>query len=408
MMERQRLRESVWGYAVAVGATAAIIAFWLALPGVWGEHIPFSMFLLSVGGASLVGGFGPGMLAVVLGGVSALYLGVPRFTWTLQDRADWALFAIFAVNGPLAALVCARLRQTMRALRVASAEIERAAREKESGLEQQVRHADRLATVGKLASGVAHELGTPLAVVGGRAKRIVRSAPPPETGDDARIIVEQADRMAVIIRQLLDFARRRGAVKAPADVGALARSTLGLLAPFAAKRGVALRVDDRTDAAPIAVDAGQLQQALTNLIMNGVQAMSAGGELSVAIERARLTPPAAVGGPEAEYVLLRVVDQGAGIQPEHLAHVFEPFFTTKDVGEGTGLGLSVAHGIVAEHAGWIDVASQPGAGATFTVHLPASGSFCRSEATPSIASPQTSPPRPPARLPRDPIAGLGM
>jgi signal transduction histidine kinase len=77
-----------------------------------------------------------------------------------------------------------------------------------------------------------------------------------------------------------------------------------------------------------------------------------------------------VGGPEAEYLLLRVEDHGDGILPEHLPHVFEPFFTTKDVHEGTGLGLSVAYGIVAEHGGWIDVASTPGAGATFTVHLP--------------------------------------
>jgi signal transduction histidine kinase len=371
MMERGRLREALLGHGVALGATAAIVGAWLAIPAGWGEHIPFSMFLLSVGAASLVGGFWPGMLAVALGAAMAVYVGTPRFVWALHAPADWILFAIFAVNGPLVALVCARLRQTLRVLRLAIAEIERVARVKESGLEEQIRHADRLSTVGKLAAGVAHELGTPLAVVSGRAKRIVRSGPPAETGDDARIIVEQADRMAAIIRQLLDFARRRGAVKAPADVGALARSTIGLLAPFAAKRGVMLRVDDASDATPIAVDAGQLQQALTNLIMNGVQAMSRGGELRVAIERARLTPPAAVGGAEASYLVLRVVDQGVGIQPEHVAHVFEPFFTTKDVGEGTGLGLSVAHGIVAEHGGWIDVASEPGAGATFTVHLPA-------------------------------------
>jgi len=371
-MERQRVREAAWGYGVAVVATATIVTLWLAIPAGWGERVPFSMFLLSVGAASLVGGFGPGLLAVALGAAAALYLGVPRFVWALHSRADWVLFAIFAVNGPLAALVCARLRRTLRDLRRASAEIERVGREKASGLTQQLRHADRLNTVGKLASGVAHELGTPLAVIDGHAKRIVRRTPPPDTAHDARVIVEQAARMAAIIRQLLDFARKRGAVRAPADVGALSRDTLRLLEPLAAKRGVVLRVDDAGGETRISVDAAQIQQVLTNLVMNGLQAMPGGGELRVAIEHARRTPPPWIGGGEAEYLLVRVVDHGAGIAPEHLPHVFEPFFTTKDVGEGTGLGLSVAHGIVAEHDGWIEATSELGAGATFTVYLPTS------------------------------------
>jgi two-component system NtrC family sensor kinase len=236
----------------------------------------------------------------------------------------------------------------------------------------QLRHADRLSTVGKLASGIAHELGTPLNVVGGRAKRILRRAVPPDTGEDARIIVEQTDRMAAIIRQLLDFARRRGAARAPADVAGIARDVLRLLAPIAAKREVTLELDDGGAAARVPVDAGQIQQALTNLVMNGIQAMPRGGELRVAITRARATRPPPGEGPEAEYLVVRVRDAGEGIRPEHLPHVFEPFFTTKDVGEGTGLGLSVTYGIVAEHGGFIDVESEPGRGATFTVHLPAS------------------------------------
>jgi signal transduction histidine kinase len=105
--------------------------------------------------------------------------------------------------------------------------------------------------------------------------------------------------------------------------------------------------------------------------MNGIQAMPEGGDLRVAIDRERVAPPPPIGGPEAGFVRLRVVDRGQGIAPEQIAHVFEPFFTTKDVGEGTGLGLSVAYGIVAEHKGWIDVESEPAKGATFTVHLPA-------------------------------------
>jgi signal transduction histidine kinase len=238
---------------------------------------------------------------------------------------------------------------------------------------EQLRHADRLGTVGKLASGIAHELGTPLNVVGGRAKRILRAASPEEASDNARIIVEQADRMTRIIRQLLDFARRRGAQKAPADVAAIARGVLALLQPIAEKQRVTLTLAPREGDADARadVDAGQIQQALTNLVMNGIQAMPSGGALTVTVARARVTPPPARGGPEAEYLTVRVRDRGEGIRPEDLPHVFEPFFTTKSVGEGTGLGLSVTHGLVEEHGGWIDAASEPGQGATFTVYLPA-------------------------------------
>ncbi|MFT3766155.1 MAG: ATP-binding protein [Minicystis sp.] len=259
-------------------------------------------------------------------------------------------------------VMCERLERTL-----ASLARETAAR---IAALDQLRHADRLNTVGKLASGIAHELGTPLNVVGGRAKRILRGAPAEEATDNARIIVEQANRMTRIIRQLLDFARRRGAQKAPGDVGAVAAEVLGLLRPIAEKRRVDLVFEDHEDGARAEIDAGQIQQALTNLVMNGIQAMSAGGRLTVSLARERSQPPPAHGGPEADYLAVRVHDEGDGIRSEHLPHVFEPFFTTKDVGEGTGLGLSVTWGIVEEHGGWIDVQSAPGQGSTFTIHLP--------------------------------------
>jgi signal transduction histidine kinase len=237
---------------------------------------------------------------------------------------------------------------------------------------EQLRHADRLTTVGTLASGIAHELGTPLNVVGGRAKRILRGASADEVGQSAKIIVEQADRMTAIIRQLLDFARRRGAQKSRADLGTLARGVTTLLAPLAAKQSVTLRLEQPPPEARAEVDAGQIQQALTNLVMNGIQAMKGGGELSVSIAPARVAPPPEIGGAAGDYLALGVRDRGPGIAAEHLPHVFEPFFTTKEVGEGTGLGLSVTWGIAREHEGWIDVQSEPGAGATFTLYLPAS------------------------------------
>jgi two-component system NtrC family sensor kinase len=235
---------------------------------------------------------------------------------------------------------------------------------------EQLRHADRLATVGQLASGVAHELGTPLNVVAGRAKMIARGlVSDGDAADSARIIAEQAARITAIIRQLLDFSRRRGASLGPAELRPIVERTVELLAALARKRGGTITIEEPGAAVTARVDPGQIQQVLMNLVVNGLQAMPGGGHLTVRLERRRATPPPDVEGGPGDYVAVTVADEGAGILPEHLPRIFEPFFTTKDVGEGTGLGLSVAYGIVREHDGWIDVESRQGCGTRFTVFL---------------------------------------
>jgi signal transduction histidine kinase len=234
----------------------------------------------------------------------------------------------------------------------------------------QVRHADRLATVGTLAAGVAHELGTPLNVVGGTARAIATNEVSGEEAlEAARTIEEQTRTMSGIIRQLLDFARRRPPQKEVTNVSDLAARTLEMLRPLSEKRGVQL-VFAGGDDNSAEVDEVQIGQAITNLVMNGVQAMPSGGRLSVRVATAHLRPPVDVGQTERDFVQIAVHDEGAGIAADVLPHVFEPFFTTKRVGEGTGLGLSVSYGLVREHGGWISVASAPDQGATFTIHLP--------------------------------------
>jgi signal transduction histidine kinase len=236
-----------------------------------------------------------------------------------------------------------------------------------------LRHADRLTTVGKLASGVAHELGTPLNVVMGRAKMISSGeAEGEEVGECARIISQQAQHMTGIIRQLLDFARRRPPHRAPEDVQGLVERSLSLLRPMASKRSITLEPDVPAGMT-VEVDGGQVQQVLTNLVMNGLQAMKQPGAVRVRAATVSATPPQDVGGPEAEYVRLDVEDEGEGIPANVLPHVFEPFFTTKDVGEGTGLGLSVSYGLVRDHGGWIAVRSEPGRGSCFSIYLPRGG-----------------------------------
>jgi two-component system, NtrC family, sensor kinase len=237
---------------------------------------------------------------------------------------------------------------------------------------EQLRHADRLATVGQLAAGIAHELGTPLNVVSQRAKMIAQGETEgDETADSARVVVEQSQRIADVIRQLLDFARRRVPKKVPQDLRHIVEQTATFLSPLARKRQIVIHLDCPQDPVTADVDGAQLLQVVTNLAVNGIQAMPQGGELGIAVRLVQAHPPADHGGPAGEYPSVTVSDQGVGIEPENLHRVFEPFFTTKDVGEGTGLGLAVAYGIVREHGGWIAVESEPGRGTIFTIHLQA-------------------------------------
>jgi signal transduction histidine kinase len=136
------------------------------------------------------------------------------------------------------------------------------------------------------------------------------------------------------------------------------------------KRGVELVVEKGNEELVANLDPSQLQQVVINLVVNGLHAMRHGGTLSLAVGRERVTPPPEHGGEAGDYLYARVRDDGTGIPAEVVPHIFEPFFTTKDVGDGTGLGLSVAYGIVQEHGGWIGVASEVGKGSCFTVYLP--------------------------------------
>jgi signal transduction histidine kinase len=230
---------------------------------------------------------------------------------------------------------------------------------------EQLRHADRLATVGKLASGIAHELGTPLNVVSGRAKMITQAGGADEQArQNARIVMEQSQRMAQIIRQLLDFARAGKPNKSPCDLRILVASSLSLLKPIADKRGVTLELEASDGVPAIVADSAQLQQVLTNLVVNAIQAMDKPGVVHV-----RLAVPSP-SDPRGGYLCLTVEDHGVGMSHDTLERAFEPFFTTKDIGEGTGLGLAVAYGIVQEHGGFIDTTSAPGRGSRFSVYLP--------------------------------------
>ena len=239
-------------------------------------------------------------------------------------------------------------------------------RERALDLEQQLRHAETLSVAGKLASGIAHEVGTPLNIISGRAEMIFASLPPDHPArEDVQIIVEQIDRISAIIRSLLDTVRLRkpeiqGVPVQPAVTGVLA-----LLEHLARRRGIVLEAQVPADLPEVAADPAQLQQVLLNLLMNAIEATPDGGRGAV---EARATVHGGQPG-----VSVSVIDTGVGIPPEARSRIFDAFFTTKAPGQGTGLGLAICRDIVRDHGGTIGVQSRPGQGTTFTVWLPQHG-----------------------------------
>ena len=237
---------------------------------------------------------------------------------------------------------------------------------------EQLRHADRLKTVGRLASGIAHELGTPLNVVSGRAELIASGKlVGNEIVKSATAIKAEAEKMTGIIRHLLNFARANSPRKTPVDLRQIVSQTVDLLRALAEKRKAQLCFAPSGDPSVAEVDAAQIQQVLTNLIVNAIQATPEGGKVDLHVRHQAAPAPGSRDDHQDAYFAIEVCDHGVGIAAENMQHLFEPFFTTKGVGEGTGLGLSIAYGIVQEHGGWIDVTSRPDEGSSFTVFLPA-------------------------------------
>ncbi len=230
-------------------------------------------------------------------------------------------------------------------------------------LKQELQQSERLAAVGRLAAGVAHELGTPLNVIDVRAKQLLtREDQPPDVSERyLRIIRTQVRDMTHIVRQLLTLAQPLQLCPAAIELRHMISETLVLLE---AESSDGIKIEFAPSAeATISGDEKLLRQALLNLFRNSVQAMPAGGRLEIAIE----APPMIREG--REFVAVRIADSGTGIAPEHLAHIFDPFYTTKDIGLGSGLGLSVASRIVAEHGGWIAAENAAAGGAVFMVYL---------------------------------------
>lgn len=226
-------------------------------------------------------------------------------------------------------------------------------------LEAQLRHADRLATIGQLAAGVAHEINEPLGSILGFAQLAQKSGELPEsTAGDLQKIVAACLQAREIVNKLKVFARQAPIQKTSIPLTRVVDEALALVETRCANQGI--EVVRRTDAerCEILADLVQLKQVVVNLVVNGIQAMSGGGRLTVTT------------GCQDGSAIIQVEDTGTGMTADVIDQIFNPFFTTKEVGHGTGLGLCVVHGIVSAHDGAIEVESEVGRGSKFTVRIP--------------------------------------
>jgi PAS domain S-box-containing protein len=228
-------------------------------------------------------------------------------------------------------------------------------------MQEQLMLTDRLASIGELASGIAHEINNPLTSIITFSQMLMERETPDDIKEDLTLINNEAKRTAGTIKNLLTFARKHPPMKQLTKIHDIIEDVLKLRAYNQELHNIQIHRKFATDLPEIMVDYFQMQQVFFNIIINAEYFMTQahdGGNLSITTER------------QADFVRISFADDGPGIEKEALAMLFTPFFTTKEVGKGTGLGLSICHGIVAEHSGRIDVSSEPGEGTTFVIELP--------------------------------------
>jgi signal transduction histidine kinase len=239
--------------------------------------------------------------------------------------------------------------------------LERHRRELE--LERRLQHANRLATIGTLASGLAHEIGTPMGVIRARTEYLLHSRPAStKLSDGLEIIIRQIDRISGIVRMLLNYARAREPIRTACDVRRIVEHALSLVETEAAHRQVCLTAELGERPLTAECDADQLQQVFVNLAVNALDAMDLdGGTLRVVAELIDID--------HKGYARITFADTGAGVPPQLRSRVFDPFFTTKEPGKGTGMGLAVSQSIMRDHGGELSLESGPD-GARFFVSIP--------------------------------------
>jgi two-component system NtrC family sensor kinase len=234
-----------------------------------------------------------------------------------------------------------------------------------SGAQEEMLRVERMASIGKLAAVVAHEINNPLAGILTYSKLLKKRLSRENNADPENISMldlmeSESRRCGEIVKNLMTFARPTSMNREPADLNVVIDRCVRLVQHQLDLRSIELHVQTDQGLPSVRCDLGQIEQVMLALVMNAIDALANGGNLTLASRR----------GPTPEQVQLEVRDDGVGMPPEVLANMFEPFFTTKEHGRGLGLGLAISRNIVDRHGGRIDVASEPGRGTTFTITLP--------------------------------------
>jgi len=391
------LRESEQRYELAMAASES---------GYWDWHVPSNRYFASPRAFELAG-FPPGTTWVTRDEYRAHINMLP------EDFARWeaAREALFAGTGERLSMevryivqgetrwhilhaICKR-DDTGKVARWTGSSTDvterKRAQEELEAMGRKLRQAQRLESMGTFAGGIAHDFNNILGAILGFGEMALRAAPKgSRLAGDLESILTAGGRGRALVGRLLAFSRSVVGERAPVHVERVVREALDLVS---AKLPPGVTVHARLHAGRAAIlgDATQVHQVVTNLATNAVHAMPAGGTLRVELANVRVEAPraATIGGlAVAEYVVLTVADTGAGIPPEIMERIFDPFFTTKEIGSGTGLGLSLVHGIVTELGGGIDLITKVGAGTTFTVYLPRSGEAPVAEDDAELALPR--------------------
>jgi two-component system NtrC family sensor kinase len=229
--------------------------------------------------------------------------------------------------------------------------------------EMQIVQSEKLASLGRLASGIAHEINNPLTGVLSYGTALYDELKGSDYAEDLKVIIDETLRCREIVKGILDFARETSIEKRPHDLDRIISETLAILQKHVSFHDVRIRKNLAGNLPQISVDANQMRSVINNLVVNAADAMHNEGDLSIATEYDR----------DRGRIIITVADTGVGISPENMGKIYDPFFTTKETGKGTGLGLAVVYGVVQRHNGTIRAESTVGAGTTFTIELPVDG-----------------------------------
>ena len=254
------------------------------------------------------------------------------------------------------------LQDTIQILQTTQAELQERM-EAQRSAENRLLQAAKLAAVGEMAAGVAHELNNPLTTVAGFSELVLVDLPldAPQR-EDLEMVLREAKRARSVVRRLLDFARQSESIRIRADLNEVIEDVIALTNHLFETSGVDFEMQLGENLPWVLMDRDQIKQVILNLLHNAIHAMPKGGNLSLITEKREKK--------EAQWLAMSIQDTGKGITADELARIFEPFFTTKADEGGTGLGLAVSYGIITDHDGFIDVDSAPNEGACFTVWLP--------------------------------------